>query len=82
MAHNNRGAVYCEKGDMDKGIADFNQAIRLDTNYGNAYGNRGYVYYTKDDYVHARADWERALQLDPNDKNILDLMGLLRKQGN
>src|SRR5690242_17752082 len=35
-----RGSVYGAKGDTDKAIADFNEAIRLDPTFGPAYYNR------------------------------------------
>jgi tetratricopeptide (TPR) repeat protein len=78
MAYNNRGNAYSVKGDKDRAIADYNQAIKLDPNFAMAYYDRGVVYYKKRDYARARADWTKALQIDPNytdARNNLKLLG-------
>src|SRR5436190_23802422 len=45
--YSNRGNAYREKGDMDRAIADLNEAIRLDPKYAVAYNNRGLAYSDK-----------------------------------
>ena len=44
VAYNNRGIAYAAKGDLDRAIADFNEAIRLDPKDATAYTNRGLTY--------------------------------------
>ena len=39
-----RGDVYVLKGDLDKAIADYDQAIKLDPAFAEAYFNRALVY--------------------------------------
>jgi tetratricopeptide (TPR) repeat protein len=46
----NRGLAYRNKGDYDRAIADYNQAIRLDPKYAAAYNNRGRAYADKGDH--------------------------------
>ena len=41
IAYNNRGNAYKANGDLDRAIADYNQAIALDPKYALAYNNRG-----------------------------------------
>ena len=40
-AYNSRGAAYYAKGDLDRAIADYDEAIRLDPKEAIAYNNRG-----------------------------------------
>jgi tetratricopeptide (TPR) repeat protein len=69
------------KGEWDKAIADYNQAIRLNPNYAEAYSNRGASYAMKEDYARARADWEKVLQLNPNHAQARDGLEILRSIG-
>ena len=39
--HNNLGAVYCEQGKLDEGIAEYQHALRINPNYALAYYNLG-----------------------------------------
>jgi len=53
-AYNNRGNTWYRKGDFDRAIADYNQAIQLDPKYGAAYVNRGSA-------LGAKGDLDRAI---------------------
>src|SRR5262245_20773111 len=65
-AHYNRGVAYKDKGDLDRAIADFTEAIRLNPRHVTALGNRGAAYSAKDDNDRAIADFNEAIRLDPN----------------
>jgi tetratricopeptide (TPR) repeat protein len=41
----NRGNAYSGKGDLDRAIADFSEAIRLNPRHAVAFYNRGVAYY-------------------------------------
>jgi tetratricopeptide (TPR) repeat protein len=41
-AYNNRGNVSKNKGDIDRAVADADQAIRLDPKHAMAHNNRGF----------------------------------------
>ena len=75
-----RGIAYSAKGDYDQAIADYNQAIRLNPNYGMAYYNRGSAYADKRDYDRAIADFEVALRINPNDANARTNLEAARRE--
>jgi hypothetical protein len=45
FAHNLRGVNYCELGQYQPAIDEFNKAIRLAPDYASAYNNRGVIYF-------------------------------------
>src|SRR3989304_4310643 len=65
-AYNNRGFAYQTKGDNDRAIQDFNEAIRLHPNLAAAYNNRGNAYADKGDHDRAIQDFNEAIRLNPN----------------
>jgi Flp pilus assembly protein TadD len=50
---------------VDRAIADFNEAIRLEPNNAMQLNNRGHAYIKKGDYDRAIADYNEAIRLDP-----------------
>ena len=65
IAYYSRGLAYYDKGDDDRAIDEYNEAIRLDPKYAQAYFNRGNAYYQKGDDDRAIADYSEAIRLDP-----------------
>jgi len=65
VAYNDRGIAYATKGDPDRGIADFSEAIRLDPKDAVVYRNRGKAYDAKGDHDRAIADLDQAIRIDP-----------------
>jgi Tfp pilus assembly protein PilF len=50
------------KGDNDRAIADYNEAIRRDPNSALAFDNRGTAYLKKGDNDRAIADYNEAIR--------------------
>ena len=65
-AFNNRGFAYRNRGDFDRAIADYSQALALNPSYALALYNRGIAYYDKRDVEHATRDMNQAIKLNPN----------------
>ena len=64
-AYYNRGIAYFNKGDFDRAIVDFSEAIELNPDDAVAYNNRGGIYYLKEEYESAIADFSKAIELNP-----------------
>jgi len=57
--------VWSDKKDYDKAIADYTEAIRIDSKYLNAICNRGNARQAKKEYDNAIKDFTEAIRLDP-----------------
>jgi len=75
-AYNNRGLPWNAKGEYDKAIADFDQAIGLDPKLALAYNGRGYAWNAKGENDKAIADFDQAIGLDPKDALAYNGRGL------
>jgi clan AA aspartic protease (TIGR02281 family) len=65
-AYSNRGLALLSKNDFDHAIADFDQAISLDSGSFEFHKNRGNAYGAKNDFDHAIADFDEAIRLNPS----------------
>ena len=63
--YSNRAAAYHDKGDLDRAVADLNEAIRLDPKLAMAFNNRGAAYNEQGDNDRAIADYNEAIRIDP-----------------
>ena len=63
----NRGVRYIQDGNLEAALSDFNQTIKYDPKYADAYYNRAYVYTKLNDFESALQDYDRTVEL--NDKN-------------
>src|SRR3984957_13629550 len=66
VVYNNRGVAHTDKGDYERGIRDYNEAIHLNPNSVGTFYSRGYAYKKKGDYDRAIQDFNEALRLDPH----------------
>jgi tetratricopeptide (TPR) repeat protein len=66
MDHLARGKALVEKHDYDRGISEFSEALRLDSNLATAFYNRGgALYNNKGNAKAGLADMLEAFRLDP-----------------
>jgi tetratricopeptide (TPR) repeat protein len=73
-----RGGAYYYKGDNNRAISDYNEAIRLDPNHSRAFTNRGNAYYEKGDNNRAIADYSEAIRFDPDNAAAFNNLGWVR----
>ena len=59
-----RGDAYAKKGDLDRAIYDYGEAIKLDPECMAAFYNRGNTYAKKGDLDRAISDFNEAIDLD------------------
>jgi tetratricopeptide (TPR) repeat protein len=60
IAYNSRDIAHSGKEDYDMAVSDYNEAIRLDSDYAVAYYNRGVAYRNQGKNAKAQADCDRA----------------------
>jgi len=65
ITFHNRGKAYHDKGEIDRAMEDYNEAIRIDSNDAVAVNNRGTIYREKGETDRAMRDFDQATQLDP-----------------
>jgi tetratricopeptide (TPR) repeat protein len=65
-AYSSRGLAYRVKGEYDRAIQDYNQALKLDAKFALAFNNRGVAHDKKGDYDRAIQDYEQSIKLKPS----------------
>lgn len=71
-----RGNAYLERGDFDRAIADFAQAIRLNPALPQSFYDRGRTYLAKKDYRRAIQDFDQTIRLNPDIPEVYDSRGM------
>jgi tetratricopeptide (TPR) repeat protein len=66
LIHNNIGNSFVERGEFDKAIHHYNEAVKIRDGYTPAYHNLGNTYYALKKYAPAIENFKLAAQTDPN----------------
>jgi tetratricopeptide (TPR) repeat protein len=75
-----RGIAYHRQGKYDLAIADYNQALSINSKSVDAYINRGIAYRRQGKYKLAIADYHRAISIDDNNGDAYYALGLTYAQ--
>jgi lipoprotein NlpI len=65
LVYGTRGNVWAAKGDFDRAIADYTEALKLGPKFARGYVNRGHAWAAKGDFDQAIADCTQAIKIDP-----------------
>ena len=65
--HNNLGLAYAHQGQLDKAIAEFQTASRVNPDYADAHNNLGLAYAHQGQLGRAIAEFQTVLRLNPDD---------------
>ncbi|GKV09034.1 hypothetical protein SLEP1_g20593 [Rubroshorea leprosula] len=68
QVYNALGVSYMRDGKLEKGISQFETAVKLQPGYVTAWNNLGDAYEQKKDYKSALKAFEEVLLFDPNNK--------------
>ena len=71
--HTLRGLAWANKGQYNRAIDDYDQAIRLDPKYPWSWINRGEAWNRKGEAARAFADLAEAARLDPNNSRVYSI---------
>jgi tetratricopeptide (TPR) repeat protein len=66
VEHVEKGFDYFQQEKWDEAIAEFQEAIRLDPEFGDAYWGLGYIYVNEGEFEKAIEALEKYLQLEPD----------------
>ncbi len=66
----NRGIIYNRNRQLDLALADFDQALQLNPELGEAYLNRGNTHFFRREFEAAAADYSRAIDLKCTDLQV------------
>ena len=66
VTFNNRGNAYQSKGEYQRAIQDYDEALRIDPDSALAFNNRASAFQHMGNYDRAIQDYNHAIRLDPS----------------
>ena len=73
--HIDHGDDWMDKGEYDKAITEYSEALRLDRASKRAFNNRGYAWYKKGQKDKAVSDYSEGIRLQPRYVQALNNRG-------
>lgn len=80
IVYYNRGNEWKEKGDFDRAISDYSQAIRFDPTDSSFFQNRAIALKAKGENDRALADYDQAIRIDPKKANAYYNRSIVREE--
>ncbi len=77
-AYANRGNLLDVRGELDRALADFDEALRREPDDGRIYNNRGRCHARRGEFDKALADFDEAVRRLPEDSRSYYNRGLTR----
>jgi tetratricopeptide (TPR) repeat protein len=66
VGHDNLGSVLLQQGQIDEAMAQYNKALKINSNDTNAHYNLGNSLFQKGQLDEAMVEFEKALKINPN----------------
>ena len=79
VIYSNIGNDYEFKGDFNKALANYTQALKANPYIAGVYCNRGFAFAERGNLTQAIADYNKALEINPNDEDAYNDRGLAYK---
>jgi tetratricopeptide (TPR) repeat protein len=73
----NLGLVYTQRGELEKGIKQFQLAVQIDPNNAEAHNNLGSFYLGQGKYDQAMLELKKALDMRPDHQETMINLGML-----